>query len=258
MKTTIWPSILAVILTMALAGCGDDDSAADSGTTDTDTGTDTGLPDAGNDAGDTDTGTDTLVCDPGDVSDYTPDWKPSVGLEQGVCTEQQIADYVAACLAATATQADCDTWAADAANTDCYGCAVTPYEEAIQGALSLHSDWGLVQVIDGNKGQCISAFEGDDSENSCGAKYEATKQCAIWACKESCPLDSQATFAEDLAAFNACVSAAWTGACASYAGPWNTCSADLIGQGDPVDQCVWGASEGFDVYAARLITVICG
>ncbi|MCK9459251.1 MAG: hypothetical protein M0R80_06395 [Proteobacteria bacterium] len=255
MKHTNWIWILAAVLALASGGCGDDDAGAAGGTdadTDSDIDSDTDS-DADTDS-ETDTDTEEQECEPGDVSGYTPDWKPPSGFEQGLCTVDQIAAYIDACLDTAATTSACDEWTGDEANAACFACALTPYEDAIQGPLGLHDDWGSVQVIDGNVGQCISALEGDDSADSCGAAYEAAKQCGIDACKENCSLDSTETFGADLAMFNTCIYQAIAGDCAPYQTAWATCSADLAVS---IDDCIW-SSESFATFAERLVTLHCG
>lgn len=265
--------LVALLVTAGLpTGCSDDDERgtdsptdvdapadedADTGVdmpTDGDTETDRGTP--------TDEGTETDVgsngaCSPRDMSGFEPVWKPPLGLALGVCSEEQIADYIAFCLARTATVASCDVWSTDEENTACLACAVTPYENDALGALSRYTDFGVLPLTDGNPGQCISAFEGDYSAASCGARFDAGRQCGIEACKGRCRLDRVATFSADLNALNACITEASEGTCSSLRERSQDCYEALIGHGDPVDQCIW-TSGGFVDYAMRLVTVICG
>jgi hypothetical protein len=194
------------------------------------------------------------ACAPGDVSAFELDWKPCGGLAQGVCTDGQVADHIAACWGATATAETCAAWVEDPNNADCNACIYVPYHAQNWNALVNYYELGFADLA---ANQCVSAYEGDLSENSCGAKLEAVRQCATYACKNNCPIRPN-DFAADLAELNSCFSQALSGDCASYKTESDACSSTLLNQGDPVDQCLRGQGEDFMVWTERVAILICG
>jgi hypothetical protein len=193
-------------------------------------------------------------CAPGDIDDYTPEWKPSGGMAQGVCTDLQASDYINACRSSTSTTETCAAWVEDAQNTECYECAYVPWDAPNWNAIVEYLEVGFA---DGAGNQCISAFEGDLSENSCGAKLDAARFCALHSCKHNCPV-RQHNFSADLAELNGCYADAIQTVCIDYADEANACAEGLIGEGDPIDQCLWAQGEDWIVWAERLIILMCG
>jgi hypothetical protein len=197
----------------------------------------------------------TPVCEPGDVADFEHDWKPSVGLSTGACSSAQIDDLFSECLLPGSSDTKCQTFTDD--NPVCLQCAVSVPESDPMGPLILYQDLGLV---DGNAGHCVSAFAGDDSPSSCGAKMDAAVQCGLYACADNCggalgEIDTQAELDE----FLTCLKDAAAGGCKTYDEAATACQADLLGKGDPIDQCIWDEKgETFWVYAERIVTLHCG
>lgn len=201
-------------------------------------------------------GSEVPACGPGDVSDFVPEWKPSNGLAQGLCTDAQAAGLTAACFGSAGSNQACTAWKEDAANASCVACAYAQYDAPNWNAIVNFYTLGF---HDRPTGQCVSAFEGDLTAASCGAKIDAAVACAHHACKNNCPIRAD-DFASDLAAFNNCHAAATNvlGVCGSYQAASNACTSGLLNQGDPVDDCLWGAGEDWVVMAERYVILMCG
>jgi len=193
-------------------------------------------------------------CHPADTSGYTPEWKPSGGLAQGFCTDKQATDYLASCFGSSATTAACNAWKADSANDACLACELVHEDDPIRNALVLFESLGFYGL---DFGSCMSAFEDDLSDASCGAKYQAADACGNYACGDNCSIES-ATFALDNARFRACKSEASEGECKDYWDAVNACTDTLLYNGDPIDQCLSQPNEEFLTTAERYIKLVCG
>ncbi|MBW2456152.1 MAG: carboxypeptidase regulatory-like domain-containing protein [Deltaproteobacteria bacterium] len=194
-------------------------------------------------------------CRPNPGSGFQPVWKPSNGLAQGLCTDQQATAATTACFGPSATQAACDAWKADGGNAACLGCALAQYDDANWNAV-VHYEH--LNIHDRAYAQCISAFEGDLTDQSCGATVHTAWQCSLYACQDGCPIETESA-ALDIGRFNDCFRAAREGDCSSYWTPAEACLTALLGNGDPIDQCTWDSdNESFAVLAERYIRLICG
>ncbi|MEZ4310405.1 MAG: hypothetical protein R3F14_20380 [Polyangiaceae bacterium] len=83
-------------------------------------------------------------CDGIPEGDFVPEWKPSTGLHQGLCTEAQIDELFAACLEAGATQATCDAFLMDAANKGCSTCVLSASDASEYGPIVVYQDLNLL------------------------------------------------------------------------------------------------------------------
>ncbi len=184
------------------------------------------------------------------VSDFSHDWYPSVGLYNDVCSPQQVDELFAACFSPGASQEKCKEFSD--ANPNCIGCSLSVPDGNPQAPIVLYQESGMV---DGNYGHCLSAFEGDSSNKSCGAKVDKAYKCAIYACLEQC---GEITTQARLNKFLTCLDDATAGGCKTFAADADTCEADLVGKGNPVDACKQGDGEDFYKYAKRLVTMHCG
>ncbi|MBW2455806.1 MAG: hypothetical protein JRI68_14915 [Deltaproteobacteria bacterium] len=194
-------------------------------------------------------------CHPADMSGFTPNWKPSGGLAQGLCTDQQADDLLAACWGGMSNELSCNNWKNDGANAACLACAIVDYDDPIWNAVVFFESFGF---YDRAYGSCISAFEGDLSDQSCGAKLQAAWDCAGNACDEGCPVVA-ASGDLDSSRFNTCFFDALEGECSSLWTEAETCLEALTGDGDPIDQCVWEyENESWPVLARRYVKLICG
>jgi len=194
-------------------------------------------------------------CRPNPGSGFQPVWKPSGGLAQGLCTDQQATGYINACYGQGATQATCNAWKADGNNAACLGCALADFDDANWNAVVNYDHLGF---HDRAYAQCISAFEGDLSDQSCGATVHTAWQCSLYACQDGCPIEP-ASATLDIGRLNECVAEATEGDCSSYWDPAEACLTPLLGNGDPIDQCTWDAqNESWSVMAERYIKLICG
>jgi hypothetical protein len=191
------------------------------------------------------------ICEPADMTGFTHDWKPSLGLYQELCTTAEIDELFTACLESGSGQAACDAFTNS--HQDCVTCAISTPDMLTQAPLVI---WEQYDLQDGNMGPCVAAFEDDDSGDSCGATIDAATQCARAACLENCaPYDGGA----DLVELETCIDDAGSGDCQVFQNAADTCSSTLLGLGDPIDACVWDeGNEGWFVYAKRLVSVHCG
>lgn len=133
----------------------------------------------------------------GGFSSFTPPNAP-----RSVCTPAQIAAYYAACWAEGWTDATCDPFNGDPANSPCINCL---YSDANA------KSWGAVVPFQGstltNIAGCIALQDGNTSSTGCAATYEAFQECE-WTMCASCNSGS----------FDQCYNMAEFGVCATYAG----------------------------------------
>jgi hypothetical protein len=200
-------------------------------------------------------GNDERVCRPQDVSGFSPDWRPAAGAAQDVCSAAQIDSLAGACFGVFASETTCDAFKTDPANAGCLACAITAPDAPVPGALTFFE--GLGGITNPNVAQCLSVFEGDPSASSCGAKRDAASQCGLSACQSVCDVDP-ATIGADLGRVNECLGEAFAAECQIYAAERDACAESLLGNGDPVDQCLSADGEDMASYLKRLVTLICG
>ncbi len=195
-----------------------------------------------------DSGT-TNTCVPGDVSTFTPSWKPPTAFNQGRCSDTQISAFVD-CLSGMPDAASCKTFGSDGANKACIECAATPSTSALYGPLVE----GTV-TIDVNVAGCIARATNDLSASSCGAHIIALDQCKAVACEANCPVpanDDGTAFA----ALLACVSNAAAGSCKPFADA-AACGDALTTDGGTAAQCNQRGTSFAD-NAIPMIKLFCG
>jgi hypothetical protein len=189
------------------------------------------------------------TCTPGDVSTFTPSWKPPTPFNQGRCTNTQINAFVD-CLSAKPDAATCKTFTGDAANKSCLQCAATPATAAKYGPLVE----GTV-TIQVNVSGCIANATGDTSATGCGAKVLANSQCEQAACEANCPVSASDTGPEFMALL-ACQTKSDSSSCKTYAND-AACADALTGDGGTANKCdLVGAS--FAENAVQMVKLFCG
>lgn len=206
----------AALMFMFAYGCSSTETtvnnATDAGTTTpTDGGkTDAKTPPPPSDGGGSD-------CKPGDVSSFTPAWEtPPTFATTEECTPEQSAAFYDACVGDTYTQAACEKIMGGKTPTACGTCLL---EKAL-------TEEGRFR-----RGACLANVEGDLTDKSCGAKYDALYGCLAAACDDNCPGEDQAS----LDALDACYQAAAGGACKTFATAANSCVKAL---GAPAAPCL--------------------
>ena len=155
---------------------------------------------------------------------------------QSACSKAEVAAFITACDSATATNTTCSTWASAAGNAACSAC-IQPANNAVTGAtyydnqMNAYTNYaGCVQLTDGN--------------TTCAAPFSQLQICLDDAC------NSAACEAATDAEFNACETAAQSGACAADQTAAATCNTDLADGGD--------LSTGACSTDSDVIYVICG
>ncbi len=190
-------------------------------------------------------------CAPGDLTAFEPTRRAPVGLAQGACTDRQIDELVSACFSGGS---GCTGFRTNPANADCYSCAVAHPDSLHWNGIVDFDDLGFVQAL---PSQCIAAFEGSAGATSCGTKLTSLFQCQLEACAANCPIRA-ATGAEDMVAFDMCLSDARANGCLTYAIDADMCAMTLLGYGNPVDQCLVKGSDSFATWAHRELSLVCG
>jgi hypothetical protein len=188
-------------------------------------------------------------CVPGDVSTFTPSWKPPTAFHQGKCSDAQIQAFVD-CLSGMPDAATCKTFGADAANKTCIACAATPSTAAAYGPLVEGS-----VTIEVNVAGCIANSTGDTTATGCGAKTLALSQCEGAACEMNCPVPST----DDGTAFMAllaCQDKSTTSSCKTFADD-AACGDALTGDGGAAAQCNLGGASFAD-NAVPMVQLFCG
>lgn len=182
-------------------------------------------------------GTVSAICAAGDAAPPSQDLTCSAQAADGgflpfvppsphrsVCTPAQILAYYDACWAAGWTNATCDPFDGDPANSPCIRCM---YGDATA------KSWAAVIDYHGgtltNIGGCIALVDGDSSPTGCGAAYQTFQQCLGTACN-SCPTSTT---------YDQCVAVAEFGVCQTYAQA-TTCS-----QADEYSGCFFTDFESY-------------
>jgi hypothetical protein len=118
------------------------------------------------------------ACYPHDTSGLAPTWTPTMGPHLGVCTNEQISGFYAACEdPTTGTAANCTSWKNTAANAACSACLYTPSTGTSYGAIVYYVNNQLDEV---NSFGCISLVE--PCNQPCGAALLAQLQCENASC----------------------------------------------------------------------------
>jgi hypothetical protein len=247
---------MAVLGGAIAVGC----SSSDSGNNNN--GTDSGPPaadgggkkDTGvvptDDPGPTDDGGVT-ECKPGAVDGFTPTFHPPKAATP-VCTAELIASFGKCLDAASATDPACTPWGttADAAHKACGTCFFSNDTDAKWGP---NVSFTASKTQQNNVSGCISLKEGNVTATSCGAKVQASNECAGAACKPNCPTTSQA----EVDALNACSNSASLTVCKTFADPADACI-NAIADAGTADACFVPDSATFGDQFVAIATVFCG
>ncbi len=151
-----------------------------------------------------------------------PPYAASTATTTGICTSQQVSDFVAACYGQSATNKTCNAWLGIAANTACGNC-VSPADA--QGNLITQGP----QVVNQTSGSILPNTPGcialSDTTNgaTCAPAFSNYSQCEDVACS-SCT--SQSTF-------DTCqqTTSTGSGACTSYYTAFAGSCASDVGDG---------------------------
>lgn len=179
----------------------------------------------------------TLACPPGDVSAFTPSWKPPKPLHAGTCSLADAERTVDCAFDPNAKQSECDAFFADAGSSACTLCVLTDDFDTSYGPIVMHGAYAAL-----NLGGCIAQTSGDTSATSCGAKVQAISACQQFACT-ACPDPS--TSAKAMADYLKCQSAALTTACGAYAKAGG-CADALIAPDGSAEICASGKNTFLD------------
>jgi len=189
------------------------------------------------------------TCAPGDVSSFAPEWKPPAAIHANKCTNAQ-AEQAALCVYdQNQDAATCKAFNEATENADCLKCVFTASTGATLGPVIVLPG-SLVQL---NFNGCVAALTGDVTATGCGAKSQASNQCADAACDQNCPVDSKGNGLDEL---NACLKEAGTTACKQFTDAEGTCIDDAVKAGAPAEACNAGSST--EEVAVNLAQIFCG
>jgi hypothetical protein len=121
-----------------------------------------------------------LSCSPQPVDGGIPAFAPP-NQPQAVCTPAQIEAYYNACWAPGSSNATCDPFNGDPANSPCIKCMYVGENAKFYGAVIAYGSGDQTNV-----GGCIALVDGDASPSGCGAAYQTYVLCGNQAC-ELCP-----------------------------------------------------------------------
>ncbi len=148
---------------------------------------------AENDAGTADGGS----CQPY-TGPYSVQWRPIAGVHQNVCTPQEIASFITACLSQSATQAECSSVLAD--KPACRGCLIGDGTHA--GAIvSVNTISDVPNGVFVNHGGCRGALHG---AVACDQAWTNLHVCTLSACREYSTPDACWATCTNAAASTAC------------------------------------------------------
>ena len=247
---------MAILGGAIAVGCSSKDDGNNNNPTDAgpqqDTGTkkDTGTVTPVDDAGDVDSGGPT-ECKPGPVTGFTPTWHPPKAATPS-CTTALIVSFGKCLDAQSATDPACAPWgaSADAAHKSCGACFFSKDTDAKWGP---NLEYTASKTQQNNVSGCIALATKDVSATGCGAKVQASNECAGASCKPNCPTSSQ----EEVDALNACSEQAAGTVCKTFADASNTCI-DEIADAGTADKCFVADSATFGDQFVAVATVFCG
>lgn len=184
-------------------------------------------------------------CPPSDASEFAPRWAPPTKPDASTCMDGDIAGYWNACLADPSAKEACAKWTADHAS--CAAC-IEPTNGS--GPIEWHLDRYYMTL---NVGGCVALQQGDASETSCGAAYNASVQCTRSYC-EGC-FAAGGTFEQ----FTACqkqVQADKT--CDAYRTAQGQACSGYKDTGSPALACFMQDGETNEAFFKRVIGLFCG
>lgn len=184
---------------------------------------------------------------PGDVSGFSPTWKPPTGAHQGKCSPALIDQFYQDCLSTNGGQT-CTSFGSgsDPAHQACAACIMSQFGDAQWGPLVYSAN-----LIDTNEAGCIALL--DPSLLTCAQAVEADMECQHAACDPVCGGGSDSTFDQWVtcsAAANACGSV-----CASYFAAAD-CVKKIAASTSPAKPCLVGQTFADFYYATA--GVFCG
>ena len=194
---------------------------------------------------------------PGDVSSFTPTWRPPSGAHQAKCTAAQIDAFYTDCLSNAATQTTCVTFGRDGGADDraCAACLVSKASDSTLGPIVVHAlAAGSSQEID--FAGCVALV--DPSAVECAKKYQAGVECAHAACDKVCRGDDSVAFDQ----YTGCLGAADLGACSAYTKAGQCvlalgADAGDGGAGDATSRCII-AGTTFEALYRAIAPLFCG
>jgi len=145
--------------------------------------------------------------------------------------------YANACLGDAATYASCSTFDPGPDGGNCLQC--------LSPGLGSPIAPGPTPTV--NYAACIAANDLTDAGLACAMQLQVAAACIDYVCEPSCPVVDQAS----QNAYQACVAAAATGACASYGTPASACLAAEKGDGGSLvsQACLSGLSQSANFIA---------
>lgn len=190
-----------------------------------------------------------LACEVCDLTGYTPPpmAKPMNGTQ--ACTPSELAAFVTACAASTATSASCSMWQKE--NLDagtCLGCLLTEQTAATWGpyvctsASCLANSGGCIDVVLGE----VSSEKASGGSGSCGDLYTSNAYCDDYACGTCTNAD-----------YNTCIDDATVNVCTAY----ETAVTSTNGPCAALDDVDSGAAlcvPQSDADVAKFVNVFCG
>ncbi len=185
-------------------------------------------------------------CEPGDMSSFIPTWKPPAPLHSGKCSAAQ-AEALMCLFDAAADQSTCDALVNDPANDGCFQCIYTSSSGPKLGPVIITANFGSL-----NTAGCIAGVTGNTTATGCGAKLQASEQCADEACA-GCAIDG---FDENsIYEYQACTEQAATTVCSEFTDD-AACAEALLDTDGGASVC--GSGNDFLERAIVLAKLFCG
>lgn len=185
---------------------------------------------------------DAGACLPGDVTTYTPQYRPATGAYQNRCSDGDVQAFYTNCLGASATTDQCNKFTKDTSTADCAACLLTPDSAMDYGPLIGHGSF-----VTANVAGCIELTDASTGGLACAKAVQALAGCELLACEANCDVHD----GPSLNAYDTCASTADTGGCDTYASA-SSCVQGLEEAGDGVALCLASDFASFYGAAARL------
>jgi hypothetical protein len=233
-----------------------------------DTGVDEGTPDAGDDGTDGASAcvpvavqpppqhggaacpSDASACFPGDVTSFTPQWRPPIAAapHANMCTAEQISDAYTLCLSTATSATPCSSWIA--ANGACWGCLSTSPTASRFGA---GIDVGPIFLV--NTPGCIALAE--PCNQPCAAAFQAHILCdSLVACDPT--MGACLVTASSSSAYEACSAAADTCGCSGFTTSAGCFQLLLDDPANHPSVSICGLEGGFPQRYSGIATFMCG
>src|SRR5688572_22084576 len=239
-KLSLGLAASTALAALLVYGCSGDDpkSKPDATPVEPDTGVtrETGGPRFDDDAG--------PLCAPVEVNDFSPAWRAPAKFDAARCSGTQVEALISCNFDETADETACKELVENPDNDDCMKCLFTAPTAKALGPILISGNVARL-----NLAGCVANFEGNTTESSCGAKYQAATECGQEACS-SCTDDG----AQALEEKNACVQKALETVCESFATAGN-CIDALLASGAAAEKCVQG--NDFPARATALGKLFC-